>query len=88
MTYPIGIDTRMLQNTGIGTYLKGLLRGLENSHFPKNQIHLFGEQLAEGSSFERTSFGSKIYSISEQAEYPFRLKIALFGTPHITMSRF
>lgn len=37
----VGLDVRMLQNSGIGTYLRGLLSGLEALGL-KQELALFG----------------------------------------------
>ena len=86
MIYDLGIDTRMLRHTGIGTYLKGLLSHLETSGLAGNrQICLFGDPATNGrlrdSNFQ--PFRSSIYSLTEQLEYPFRLAACrLWHAPH------
>ncbi len=82
----IGIDTRMLHNTGIGTYLKGLLTHLGSRRLPTDwEIVLFGKARlkTENERFRFKPFHSKIYSVSEQLEYPFRMKECdLWHAPH------
>jgi glycosyltransferase involved in cell wall biosynthesis len=78
----IGIDTRMLHNTGIGTYLGGLVHNLEEAALPKEWDVCFYGQPPHSSASNR-SFWSKIYTVQEQLEYPFRLKgCDLWHAPH------
>jgi glycosyltransferase involved in cell wall biosynthesis len=70
----IGLDVRMLENSGIGTYLRGLLSGFQKLGLDKG-IALFGGGLAP--------FTAPIYSIQEQFQYPSRLKqCRLWHAPH------
>ena len=88
----IGFDARMIRNTGIGTYIRELLgayRHLENAR--SLGVTLFGnrEAIKECSSFTSKPFYSKIYSISEQLEYPFRLQnCELWHAPHYNIPVF
>ena len=78
--YRIGLDLRMLQNSGIGTYLQGLLLGLESRGRSKD-IALFGP----GPTGTRPGgvFSAPIYSIQEQLQYPVRVKQChLWHAPH------
>ena len=77
----IGLDIRMLQNSGIGTYLRGLLSGLKALGLEKD-IVLFGGTASGGSPGD-LSFTAPIYSIREQFQYPARLKqCLLWHAPH------
>ncbi|MFH0984237.1 MAG: glycosyltransferase family 1 protein [Candidatus Omnitrophota bacterium] len=70
----IGLDVRMLQNSGIGTYLRGLLSGLNTLGLDKN-IALFGGGQAP--------FSAPIYSVQEQWQYPGLLRqCQLWHAPH------
>ncbi len=80
----IGIDVRMVRNTGIGTYLRGLLEHFKGAEPLKHPIHLFGpaDPITNG-AFSVQPFRSRIYSINEQIEYPFHLrKCSLWHAPH------
>lgn len=73
----IGLDIRMLQNSGIGTYLRGLLSGFRTLGLDKD-LALFG--LA---SPQPDPFTAPIYSIREQFQYPARLRqCRLWHAPH------
>jgi len=73
----VGLDVRMLQNSGIGTYLRGLLSGFRALGLDKD-LALFG--LPERAS---ALFIAPIYSIQEQFQYPARLKqCRLWHAPH------
>lgn len=77
----IGLDIRMLQNSGIGTYLRGLLSGLRTLGLDKD-LALFGGA-ASGESPGDLSFTAPIYSIREQFQYPAKLKqCRLWHAPH------
>ncbi|OGW77950.1 MAG: hypothetical protein A2Z83_05050 [Omnitrophica bacterium GWA2_52_8] len=84
--YDIGIDVRMLRHTGIGTYLKGLLRELPNQNeISKKQIALFGPAQAGrvGEIYQSIHFSAPIYSIREQITYPGLVKqCRLWHAPH------
>lgn len=86
MKYSIGIDTRMIRHTGIGTYIKGLLRGfLETACLPGGTFCTFGGGLefGEDGGWEHRPFYSPIYSLTEQIEYPLRLRhCRLWHAPH------
>ena len=80
-----GIDARMIRHTGIGTYVRGLLGAWKDR--PREEMPLlFGDpdlcrQNAPG--FETVSFKAPIYSLQEQAAYPFLLKkCRLWHAPH------
>jgi glycosyltransferase involved in cell wall biosynthesis len=75
----MGLDVRMLQNSGIGTYLRGLLSGLSELGLDK-ELALFG---LEGQPDKSNPFTAPIYSIREQFQYPARLKQCdLWHAPH------
>ena len=75
--YRIGLDIRMLQHSGIGTYLRGLLSGFETLGLKKD-LALFGP-----AEKNQTSFSAPIYSIREQFQYPARLwQCHLWHAPH------
>ena len=77
----IGIDTRMIANTGIGTYLRGLLDHLSGITDSTYDICLYGKSVY--SNYPWKSFTSKIYSAGEQLGYISRLKdCQLWHSPH------
>ncbi len=86
MKYTFGIDTRMIKKTGIGTYIRGLLEGLESLNvFPRESVCLFGAPQSHEREgvYLRRSFWSRIYSLEEQAEYLFHLpQCRLWHAPH------
>ena len=76
----VGLDIRMLQNSGIGTYLRGLLSGLGTLGL-ENDLALFGPTPTE--TRPDHVFVAPIYSIQEQFQYPARLKqCRLWHAPH------
>jgi glycosyltransferase involved in cell wall biosynthesis len=76
----VGLDIRMLQNSGIGTYLRGLLSGLGALGLDK-ELALFGSK-PEGGRLGQI-FSAPIYSIQEQFQYPAQLKqCRLWHAPH------
>ena len=86
----IGLDSRMLQNSGIGTYLRGLLSGLQSLDLDKD-LTLFGLEpsLTETPSSKEVSknppvaFEAPIYSIQEQLQYPSMVQqCQLWHAPH------
>lgn len=66
----IALDTRMVQHTGIGTYLRGLIQGFETlgpQNWNLSQVH----------------FKDRIYSLGEQMAYANRLgEFQLWHAPH------
>lgn len=82
MTNRIGLDTRMLNNTGIGTYLRGLLGGFQETGLDqKLGLTLYGPKRVE--AWPHESFQSPIYSIQEQWQYSKRLAACrLWHAPH------
>lgn len=80
MRHRVGLDIRMLQNSGIGTYLRGLLSGLGALGLDKD-LALFGPMPLEARPGR--VFSAPIYSIREQLQYPDRLKqCRLWHAPH------
>ncbi len=93
----VGLDIRMLQNSGIGTYLRGLLGGFRALGLEKD-LALFGGGLASEPSqhpvldsrpgVNRANagtipFAAPIYSIQEQLQYPALLRqCRLWHAPH------
>nr|WP_299168550.1 glycosyltransferase family 1 protein [uncultured Allomuricauda sp.] len=78
------VDARMINSSGIGTYLKNILPIISNNF----NLTLLGD-LKELASFEWTKglkiieFNLKIYSLKEQLLYPFIIpKTDLFWCPH------
>jgi glycosyltransferase involved in cell wall biosynthesis len=70
----------MLQNSGIGTYLRGLLSGLGALGLDKDMV-LFGPR-PEGPRSGHF-FSAPIYSVQEQFQYPSRLRqCRLWHAPH------
>ncbi len=86
MNAAIGLDIRMIQNTGIGTYIRGLLESWREMGLAKEiRLSLFGNQQNQPpfKDLPFHSFYSPIYSVQEQFEYPFRLRqCALWHAPH------
>ena len=74
--HSIGLDVRMLQNSGIGTYLRGLLLGFQSLGQDKVPALFGGDQKPFG-------FNAPIYSIQEQLQYPALLgQCRLWHAPH------
>lgn len=86
MNHTIGIDARMISHTGIGTYLRGLFWGFQETGLAEElDISLYGTKMeaSRWREFPMHHFYSRIYSIEEQLEYPFRLKSCrLWHSPH------
>ena len=85
--HDIILDARMIRHSGIGTYVRGLLKGFQ-SH-PFFSVRSFA--LATGPSLfpdcngatRKVAFHSPIYSVWEQAEYPLRMNACrLWHAPH------
>jgi len=87
MRHDVGIDARMIRNTGIGTYLRGFLKpligGSSGGHFDFALFGGDGEILKNAGAVARYPFEAPIYSVREQWEYPSRLKqCRLWHAPH------
>jgi glycosyltransferase involved in cell wall biosynthesis len=79
------LDVRMIRNSGIGTYLRGLLSGFDrHSFFENHSLGLAVNTHEEFNGRKKTfRFHSPIYSLQEQLEYPFRSKgCRLWHAPH------
>lgn len=90
----VGLDVRMIGNSGIGTYLRGLLSGFQALGLDKN-LALFGASEAfqnpgsilkpgfNGVHERSIHFTSHVYSIREQFQYPALLgQCRLWHAPH------
>ena len=67
----IGVDIRMIHNTGIGTYVRGIVEGLNNTGLiEKKGLCLFGslEENSFSKDISQKSFAAPIYSVREQFE--------------------
>ncbi len=75
----VGLDVRMLQDTGIGAYLRGLLDGFRSAGLePDLGLALFGREGGPG-----IPFTAPIYSLGEQCRYPALLRqCRLWHAPH------
>lgn len=79
------LDARMIRNSGIGTYLRGLVGAYRNDDFFKTYSLGLTLPLGEKSDedFPSRSFLTPVYSLWEQIEYPFHLKrCRLWHAPH------
>lgn len=81
----LGIDARMIQHTGIGTYVRGLLGEWKDR--PREEMPvLFGDPevcFKKAPGYETRRFRSPIYSLQEQLKYPSLLKqCTLWHAPH------
>lgn len=81
------VDARMIRNTGIGTYLRGVTQEYKRHDFFKKRRYGFAVHPSLSDEMDGTvqklEFYSPIYSIREQLEYPLRLKeTALWHAPH------
>ncbi len=90
--FKIGVDTRMVRHTGIGTYLRGLLGALrEDGSLERHRFCFYGtsetRQFFPGIPFK--DFTSRIYSPSEQFSYPGLLReCRLWHAPHYNIPLF
>ncbi|OGN65448.1 MAG: hypothetical protein A2888_01400 [Chlamydiae bacterium RIFCSPLOWO2_01_FULL_28_7] len=81
----------MINNSGIGRYIQGLLKGFKNSNFKiyliLNKNFLTGNEWLN--NFEIIHSDVKIYSIKEQIVLPFLIpKCDLFFSPHFNIPFF
>ena len=87
--FRIAIDARMINASGIGTYLQGLLEGIQSQSRPDFSFKLLGDlkRLPSGPWTTRAAC-SKIYSLAEQLEIPWAArgeKATLVHAPHYNM---
>lgn len=84
--FDVGIDTRMLRHTGIGTYIRNVLAAFkEDRVFDRLRFGLFGTEATLGllRDVPFREFQPKIYSVSEQLVYPHLLRgCRLWHAPH------
>lgn len=85
----IAVDARMIQSSGIGTYLQGLLKGLSPRVSPYFSLHLLGNpaQMPQG-PWTVSPANASIYSLREQWEIPraFRRSGAMIlHSPHYNL---
>ncbi len=83
------IDARMVQATGIGTYLQGLLSGLRATPPSNLALNVLGtpSALTRGPWSER-KVSSSIYSLTEQIEIPWAMRkehATLLHSPHYNL---
>ncbi len=81
----LAFDARMIRHTGIGTYIRGLLGAWKD--LPREEMPvLFGDPnfcWQDAAGYEALRFKAPIYSLQEQALYPFLLKkCRLWHAPH------
>lgn len=93
MTARIAVDCRMVQFSGIGTYVRGLLGGMTNLELPADYsltlMGIHGKSKGVPENWKRGPFNSSIYSVTEQLEYPFRLAgFDLWHSPHYNVPVF
>jgi len=82
----ICIDARMLFYSGIGTYLRNLIKGFENH--PKFTLCLlvYAKDKNYPTNHEKILFDAPIYSVKEQFLYPKIIpKCDLFWSPHFNV---
>ena len=85
----ICIDARMIQASGIGTYLRGLLDAFQTRSKPSLSLRLLGDpaKLPSG-PWSIGEVTASIYSLKEQAEIPWSVHqadAALLHAPHYNM---
>ena len=82
----VGIDARMIAHSGIGTYLRNLLREIPRQNPAGMQFVLFGNPAFfkdMNGSYALQDFRQPVYSLSEQAGYRSRLRsVDLWHAPH------
>lgn len=86
--YLITIDLRMINYSGIGTYLRNLLPFLKESFFAIKAIGNDEEikKFELEKNIEIIPFNVKIYSLSEQLFLPFKIpRVDLFWSPHFNV---
>jgi len=81
----IGIDARKLADYGIGTYIRGLLRGLEEIAAPEEYVVFAPATAAIPARFEHIPFDAPHYSARELLDLGRaigRARLDLFHAPH------
>jgi glycosyltransferase involved in cell wall biosynthesis len=81
----IGIDARKLSDFGIGTYIRGLLHGLEEIEAPEEYVVFAPKTAAVPARFERIELDAPHYSARELVEVGravARARLDLFHAPH------
>lgn len=85
----IGIDARMIQHSGIGTYLRNLLTEIRRLKPDFAEFILYGDPEALGSMegiFRIQNFSAPIYSMAEQAGYFTATgEVDLWHSPHFNI---
>jgi alpha-1,3-rhamnosyl/mannosyltransferase len=94
LPYTIGIDTRKIQDFGIGTYIRNLVRGLGEID-PDNRYVLITSPQARDAlaadlpeNFELTLETAPVYSLREQLSLSwklYRLKLDLYHSTHYVL---
>lgn len=89
MKFDIGIDARMIENTGIGTYIQNLIREFRQTD-QEGRIVLFGRPRSlKDTGFSSVLFQSPLYSIQEQIEYVLKInQCRLWHAPHYNVPFF
>ena len=90
MPVEIGIDSRMIFSSGIGTYIRGLTSQYNNLKRPADwRFTLAGAENPVYAGFQFQKFKAPIYSLTEQLQYPGILKkFDLWHTPHYNVPFF
>jgi glycosyltransferase involved in cell wall biosynthesis len=82
----------MMQSTGIGTYLRGILDGfISRQFFQREEVCLYGSnaEMAVYDTVSKRSFDAPIYSVQEQLQYPELLReCRLWHAPHYNVPWF
>lgn len=83
----IALDVRMIQHTGIGTYIRGLLGGFMKEKLPEGwDLHLLGDpedEFVQQYPWPCIQFKAPIYTVQEQFAYASLLpKFHLWHSPH------
>ena len=69
MPVQLAVDYRMHRSSGIGVYLRHIVRNLIDDHGDSLRLTLLGGAPVEGASFR--GFSSPIFSVAEQLRFPF-----------------
>jgi len=84
----ICIDARMLNNAGIGTYLRTILRSLKNESYKISLIinSKISKEDEDLENFDLIYLNAPIYSLKEQILFSFKIpKCDLFFSPHFNI---